>query len=42
MKVLTGRSFGYDPKAPEEKRSKAIQKLVKFIQKKPKEFGTGR
>lgn len=42
VRGLTGKNFGYDPKGDEEKRSGAIQKLLKHIQKYPKEFGTGR
>ncbi len=39
LKGLTGKTFGYVPGAPEESRRKAIQRLIKYIQKKPKEFG---
>ena len=38
IKGLTSKTFGYSAKADEAKRSKAIQKLVQYIQKKPAEF----
>ena len=42
VRGLTNKNFGYDPKANEDKRSKAIQKLIAYIQKKPKLFGDTR
>jgi hypothetical protein len=39
VRGLTNKNFGYDPKGDEEKRSKAIRKLIEYIQKKPKLFG---
>jgi hypothetical protein len=40
VKGLTKRSFGYDPKGDVERRSAAIQKIIKHIRKYPKVFGT--
>jgi len=42
VRGLTNKNFGYDPKAKQDKRSKAIQKLIGYIQKKPKLFGETR
>jgi hypothetical protein len=36
IKALTGKSFGFNASADEEKRSKAIQKILKHIKKNPK------
>ena len=42
VKGLTGKSFGYDAKAEEATRSRAIQKLIKHMQKRPDEFRSSR
>ena len=42
VKGMTSKNFGYDPKADEEKRSRAIVKVVEYLQKYPRKFGTGR
>lgn len=39
VRGLTNKNFGYDPKGDEDKRSKAIQKIIQYIQKNPKLFG---
>jgi hypothetical protein len=38
VKALTEKSFGFNAKDDEEKRSKAIQKILKHIKKYPKKF----
>ena len=38
IKALTGKSFGYNATADEEKRSAAIQKILKHIQKYEKKY----
>ncbi|MEN8149841.1 MAG: hypothetical protein ABFS86_08465 [Planctomycetota bacterium] len=38
IKALCGKSFGFSAKDDEEKRSKAIQKILKHIKKFPKKF----
>jgi hypothetical protein len=42
IRALSGKNFGYDPRSDAEKRSKAIQKLLQYIQKNPAMFGTSK
>ncbi len=40
--ALTGKNFGFDPRSPDDKRSRAIQRIVQFINKNPAEYGASR
>lgn len=42
VQKIVGRTFGYNPKADEEKRSAAIQKILKHIQQNASQFGGDR
>jgi len=41
IKGHTKKAFGYNPKGSAEKRSRAIQKLIKYIKRNPNVFGSG-
>ena len=36
-----GRGFGFDPKAPDDRRSRSIQRLLDIIRRSPEEDGAG-
>jgi hypothetical protein len=38
VNALVGRTFGYKPDAPEDKRRKALRSLIEHIEKNPKKF----